>query len=215
MIIQHERLILISLIVLSWYQQIVDFVKENIEFEALIPYASLTSYPVGYNKNPGEAFDSEAPKNIFETLIYCIANAGVKATYGYSQYKEIVLYLRTVNYFEEDMNFPFKIQPKKIDIYKNLINILLQNDININLMKIDDLELVKQVKGIGVTTISVCENLYGNGQTIPYTYSQWCRGFSKFYKILKPNKKQILNITNKWTNKKIGIMFISQCSRYC
>ena len=127
MILQHERLILISLIDLSWYQQIVDFVKENIEFEALIPYASLTSYPVGYNKNPGEAFDSEAPKNIFETLIYCIANAGVKATYGYSQYKEIVLYLRTVNYFEEDMNFPFKIQPKKIDIYKNLINILLQN----------------------------------------------------------------------------------------
>lgn len=210
----YERLSLIATTNPIWYQEIVSFVEENPEFGVLLPYASLTSYPIGFNKNPGEPFELDAPRNIFETLIYAIAAAGVKMDYGYSQYKQIVSYLRTVDFFEENMEFPFKIQPKKIQIYKDLINILLQNNININSMKMDDLELVKQVRGIGVTAISLCEELYGDCKIIPYTDRQWYLGFSKLYNIPKPTKKQILDITNKWTNKKVGIMFINQCSRY-
>jgi len=210
----HQRLRLIASVNPIWYQQIVSFVEENPEFGVLLPYASLTSYPIGFNKNPGEAFNPDAPRNIFETLIYSIAAAGVKMDYGYSQYKQIVSYLRTVGFFEENMEFPFKIQPKKLQVYKDLINILLQNNININQMKMEDLELAQQVKGIGVTTIGLCEELYGNGQVVPCTDSQWRKGFSKLYNIPKPTQKQILDVTNKWTNKKVGIMFINQCSRY-
>lgn len=210
----YERLSLIAKTNPTWYQEIVSFVEENPEFGVLLPYASLTRYPMGFNKNPMEPFVLDAPRNIFETLIYSIAAAGVKMDYGYSQYKQIISYLRTVDFFEENMEFPFKIQPKKTQIYKDLINILLQNNININSMKMDDLELVKQVRGIGVTAISLCEELYGDGQIIPYTDRQWYLGFSKLYNIPKPTKKQILDITNKWTNKKVGNMFINQCSRY-
>lgn len=210
----YERLSLIASINLTWYQEIVSFVEENPEFGVLIPYVSLTKYPIGFNKNPGERFAPDAPRNIFETLIYSIAAAGVNMDYGHKQYKQIVTYLRSVDFFEENIEFPFKIQPKKIQIYKDLINILLQNNIDINQMKMSDLELVKQVKGIGVTAISLCEELYGDGQTIPYTDRQWCIGFSKLYNISKPTKKQILDITNKWTNKKVGIMFICQCYYY-
>jgi hypothetical protein len=212
----HERLMLIDSINPEWCAEIVSFIQENPEFEALIPYSSLTKYPVGFNKNPGERFNQYAPRNIFETLIYAIASAGVKMEYGYAQYKQLILYFRTTNFFEEDMEFPIKIQPKKIKIYKSLINILLQNDISINLIKFEDLELIKQVKGIGITAISLCEEFYGDPvlQLVPYTDSQWCRGFSQFYNISKPTKKQILEITNKWTNKRVGIMFINQCCRY-
>jgi hypothetical protein len=134
--------------------------------------------------------------------------------YGYSQYIQIISYLREINIFEENMVFPFKIQPKKEQIYINLINILLQNDIIINEMTLDNLELVKEIKGIGITTISLCETLYGNITSIPYTDRNWVHGFSKFYNIINPTKKQILEKTNKWTNKRVGIMLIEQCFRY-
>ena len=210
----HNRLMLVNLVNPDLYNQILDFVKENPEFYVLLPYAAITIYPLGFNKNPGEPFDPSAPKNIFETLIYTIAHAGVKTKYGYEQYKQLVTYLRTIDYFEENMDYPFKVQPKKLQTYKDLINILLQKDININKMTLNDLELVKEIKGIGVTAISMCEQLFGDGQIVPYTDRHFKNGFSKLYNIQTPTKKQILDITNKWTNKKIGTMFIRQCHNY-
>lgn len=209
-----DRLSLIASSNPIWHQEIINFVEQNPEFIVLLPYVALTEYPVGFNKNPNEPFNPDAPLNIFETLIYSIAASGVKMDYGHKQYKQIVTYLRSVDFFEENMDFPFKIQPKKIQVYKDLINILLQNNININLMKLEDLELVKHIKGIGITTISLCHELYGDGQIIPYNDRQWIKGFSKLYNIENPTKKQILEITNKWKNKKVGNMFICQCSRY-
>lgn len=197
-----DRLTLVKLIDPLWHQQIISFIEENPEFEILIPYTSLTKYPVGFNKNAAEPFDPDAPRTIFETLIFAISAAGVKAEYGYNQYKQITSYLRTIDILDENIEFPFKIQPKKINIYKNLFTTLLQNNINMNSMRLEDLEIVKQVKGIGITALSLCEQLYGDGLIVPYSDSQWCRGFSKFYNIKKPTKKQILEISNKWTNKK-------------
>ena len=208
------RLNLIASLDPEWYTQIVEFVQDNPEFNVLLSFTSLTRYPMGFNKNPGETYDPYAPSNIFETIIYCIAASGVKMTYGYAQYKQIITYLRESNYFEKDMVFPFKIQPKKVQIYKDLINILLENSIIISKMSISDLEIVKQVKGIGVTTISLCEQLFGDMQTVPYSDRGFIKGFGKLYKIDKPTKKQMIETTNKWRNKKVGTMFIYQCYYY-
>lgn len=213
--IHHPRLTLLEAINPKLYKETVSFVEENPEFTVLLPYTALTEYPIGFNKNPGEPFDPYAPTNIFETLIYGIASAGVRSDYGNAQYKQIVSYLRRYNYFEENMEFPFKVQPKKIQVYKDFINILLQNDIITSQMKLQDLDLVKQVKGIGVTAISLCHDLYGDRQLLPYTDRQFYLGFAKLYNIpKKPTKNQMLDVTNKWTNKKIGHMFIDQCFYY-
>lgn len=209
-----SRLHILSITNPNWYNQITDFVKENPEFEKIIHLCSLTEFPVGFNKNPNENFNPNAPKNLFETIIYSIASSGVNLKYGYSQYLQIITYLREHNIFEENIIFPFKIQPKKVKIYQNLINILLQNDIIINEMTLEDLKLITDVKGIGITTISLCETFYGNVTSIPYTDRNWIKGFSKFYNIKNPTKTQILEKTNKWTNKRVGIMFINQCFSY-
>lgn len=211
---ETSRLNLIASLDPEWYSQIVHFVEDNPEFNVLLPFASVTRYPMGYNKNPGETYDSYAPCNIFESLIYGIATSGVRMTYGYAQYKQIITYLRESNYFEKDMEFPFKVQPKKVQIYKNLINILLENGIDICKMSLLDLEIVKKVKGIGVTTISICEELFGDMRTVPYSDRGFVKGFGKLYKIDKPTKKQLIETTNKWRNKTVGTMFMFQCYYY-
>ena len=81
-------------------------------------------------------------------------------------------------------------------------------------MSLSDLEIVKQIKGIGVTAISVCEQLFGDMQTLPYSDRGFIKGLSKLYKIDKPTKKQIIEITNKWKNKTVGTMFMFQSYYY-
>lgn len=198
----------------EWYQQIMSFVEKNPLFQPLLPYASLTKHPIGFNKNPGENYDPDAPRNIFETLIYCIAESGVNAKYGYKQYRDIVNYFRQTDYYEENMEFPFKIQPKKIQVYKDLINVLLDKDIDIPNMTLEDLEHIKTVKGIGPTALAMCHQLYGDGQYIPYTDRYFIGGFKKLYNIDKPTKKQIIEATNNWDDKRVGTMFIYQCYHY-
>lgn len=210
-----KRLQMIQSVDPDWYNQVVEFVEENPEFFKVIHLTSLTKYPVGFNKNPHEPFEPNAPRNIFETILYAVACAGVNMNYGYQQYVQIVSHLRTICIYEENMEFPFKVQPKKLTIYQNLINLLLQNNVNINEMTLDDLLLVQQVKGIGITTIHLCYQLFGdNIDMVPLSDRNWVKGFSKFYKIPNPTKNQILEKTNKWTNKRVGSMYINQCFNY-
>ncbi len=210
----HQRLQVIAQFNPEWYSRIVAFVAENPEFEILLPYSSLTEFERGFNKNPGEPYDPEAPRNIFETLIYSVAASGVKMVYGYKQYKQIIGYLRSVNYLEENMVFPFTVQPKKHQVYKDLINTLLRNDIITSEMTLEHLEIVKKVKGIGVTSLSLCHHLYGDGQLVPYSDRNFIKGFCKLYKMSKVSKRQIMEITNKWKDKKVGTMFVYQCCHY-
>jgi hypothetical protein len=208
------RLQVISQFNPEWHLRIVAFVEENPEFEILLPYASITEFEFGFNKNPDEPYNQEAPRNIFETLIYSIAASGVNMKYGYKQYKQIIGYLRSVNYLEEDMVFPFKVQPKKQQIYKDLINILLRNDIITSEMTLEHLEIVKEVKGIGITTLSLCHRLYGDGQLVPYSDRNFIKGFCKLYKKSNVSEGQIIEVTNKWKDKMVGTMFMYQCCHY-
>ncbi len=171
-----DRMCLIASLDPEWYYQIANFVEENPEFRVLLPYASLTRYQIGFNKNPGENYNPDAPHNIFETLCYGICHAGVNYKYGMTQFKQLVGYLRRVE-LTKNMEFPFKVQPKKLQVYRDLINILLDRNIEPSTLT---LEFVKNTKIKGI----------------------------------EPTKKQILEITQKWKNKKIGSMFIFQCFNY-
>jgi hypothetical protein len=79
-----NRLQIINLINSSWYRQITEFLEEQPAFDKLIPIVALDEYPNGFNKNPHEQ-DDDAPRNIFETILYGLALAGADVEYGKSQ----------------------------------------------------------------------------------------------------------------------------------
>lgn len=203
-----------------WFQAISDFLEENPEFEHLLPYVALTCYPIGYNKNPGEIYRADAPSNLFEAIIFGIAESGVRAVYGQAQYIQIMTYIRNMSLCDIKFDeFPFRVQPKKQSIYHNFIQVLIkhgykkQTDLN----TITHLHnIIHELKGVGPTTIYICEMLFGNINevTIPYTDRGFISGYSKFYGISKPTKRQMLDTAQRWTNKHVGIMFIMQCFYY-
>ena len=81
-----NRLHIINFINPSWYRQINEFLEEHPSFNKLIPIVALDEYPNGFNKNPHED-DKDAPRNIFETILYGLAFAGADIDYGKETYK--------------------------------------------------------------------------------------------------------------------------------
>ena len=98
-----NRLHIINFINASWYNQITDFLDEHPSFKKLIPIVALDEYPNGFNKNPYED-DKDAPRNIFETILYGLALAGADVDYGKAQYVMILNYFRQCDVFTEDMD---------------------------------------------------------------------------------------------------------------
>jgi hypothetical protein len=131
-----NRLNIINFINPSWYRQITEFLGDHPTYSKLIPIVALDEYPNGFNKNPHET-DDDAPRNIFETIIYGLAHAGVDVEYGKTQYLQIVEYLRKNDIFTENMEFPFDVQPEKVNTYKGLINTLLENGLLENIYNIE------------------------------------------------------------------------------
>ena len=219
-ILQFDRMSIIAMKDPVWFQDISRFLEENTEFQQLLPYVALTRFPIGYNKNPGETYRPDAPSNLFEAVLFGIAESGVRATYGQNQYNQIMTYIRNMPlcdiYFQE---FPFRVQPKKQPIYHNFIQVLIKHGFKnqTDLNTISQLHnIADELKGVGPTTIHLCEMLFGssNEVTIPYTDRGFRSGYSKFYKIPKPTKRQMLDTAQKWTNKTVGIMFVMQCFYY-
>ena len=79
-----NRLTIIKFINPGWYVQIAKFLIEHTKFTSIIPIIALDEYPNGFNKNPHET-DENAPRNIFETIIYGLALANVDVVYGKKQ----------------------------------------------------------------------------------------------------------------------------------
>jgi hypothetical protein len=211
-----NRLHIINFINPSWYKQITEFLEQQPDFSKLIPIVALDEYPTGFNKNPHET-DDDAPRNIFETIIYGIAHASVDVEYGKSQYLKIVEYLRENNIYTEDMDFPFEVEETKRRTYTELINTLLHNNIIVNEMKYDQLHIVENVYGMGESTITLLHLLYGeveNENVIPFSDKQFKRGMQMFYDLNNTDKDTLKQKTDTWNNKKVGLMFIIQYAHY-
>jgi hypothetical protein len=211
-----NRLHIINFINPSWYKQIIEFLDEHPSFKKLIPIVALDEYPNGFNKNPHED-DKDAPRNIFETILYGLALAGADVDYGKSQYLMILNYFRECDVFLEDMELPYETQPEKVPIYNALVNKLLNENIMITELKYTDMKIIESVEGMTESTITLLHLLYDkvtSEKCLPYGDKQFKRGMSMFYNLETPTKEQLKRITNTWTNKKVGLMFIVQYAHY-
>ena len=211
-----NRLQIINLINSSWYRQITEFLEEQPAFDKLIPIVALDEYPNGFNKNPHEQ-DDDAPRNIFETILYGLALAGADVEYGKSQYLMMLEYFRNCNVFEEDMDMPEDTQPEKVQIYKNLVNKLLEKNIVSNDLKYEDMEIIESVEGMTESTVTLLHLLYDDvysDKCLPYGDKQFKRGMTMFYELDEPKKDILKAITNTWGNKKVGLMFVVQFAHY-
>jgi len=211
-----NRLHIINFINASWYNQIIDFLDEQPSFKKLIPIVALDEYPNGFNKNPYED-DKDAPRNIFETILYGLALAGADVDYGKAQYVMILNYFRQCDVFTEDMDLPDDTQPEKVPIYKALVNKLLETNIIVNELKYEDMKIIESVEGMTESTVTLLHLLYDevtSDKCLPYGDKQFKRGMSMFYDIENPTKEKLKLITDTWTNKKVGLMFTVQYAHY-
>ena len=213
-----NRLHIINFINPSWYRQINEFLAEHPSFNKLIPIVALDEYPNGFNKNPHED-DKDAPRNIFETILYGLAFAGADIDYGKEQYLLMLNYFRNCDVFSEDMDMPENAQPEKIPIYKALVNKLLEEDIIVNELKYnpEHMAIIESVEGMTESTVTLLYLLYDevtSDRCLPYGDKQFKRGMSMFYELETPTKDVLKAITDTWTNKKVGLMFIVQFAHY-
>jgi hypothetical protein len=211
-----NRLNIINFINPSWYKQITEFLEEHPAFNKLLPIVALDEYPPGFNKNPHET-DEDAPRNIFETVIYGIAHASVDVEYGKAEYLKMVDHLRKVETYTHNMKLPIDLKPNKKRTYRELINTLLDKNIEITELKYEQINEIETVWGIGESTITLLHLLYDSvdsDKVLPYSDKQFNRGMSMFYNLDKPTKKRLKEITDTWSNKKVGLMFIVQYAHY-
>ena len=213
-----NRLHIINFINPSWFTQISQFLGEHPAYNKLLPIVALDEYPNGFNKNPHES-DKDAPRNIFETILYGLAFAGSDIDYGKIQYLLMLNYFRSCDVFCEDMDMPEDAQPEKIPIYKSLINTLLENDIIINdlMYTPEHMKVIESVEGMTESTVTLLHLLYDvvtSDGCLPYGDKQFKRGMCMFYELENPTKDELKAITNTWTNKKVGLMFVVQYAHY-
>ena len=211
------RLHIINFINTSWYIQINEFLQEHPAFYKLIPIVALDEYPNGFNKNPHED-DRDAPINIFETILYGLAFAGADIDYGKYQYLLMQNYFRESELYE-DMDMPEDAQPEKVPIYKSLVNRLLEEKISIEELSYcpEHMEVIESVEGMTESTVTLLYLLYDEvtrDRCLPYGDKQFKRGMSMFYGLETPTKEELKAITNTWTNKKVGLMFVVQYAHY-
>jgi len=211
-----NRMNIIQFINPGWYKQLVDFLKEHPAFEKLLPIVALDEYPCGFNKNPHES-EPNAPLNIFETILWGISHAGVDMKYGDKQYLQMLKYMREVPYFTQNMEFPFEVQEKKIKTYRSLINMCLERNISPPELTLEHMSFVEYVEDIADSTIVYVYMLYGSlddPNVIPHADEYFNKGIEMFYGIPNPTRQQIKSITDTWSNKKVGLMFITQYAHY-
>jgi hypothetical protein len=214
-----NRLHIINFINPSWFRQIDDFLKEQgHEYDKLIPIVALDEYPNGFNKNPHED-DKDAPRNIFETILYGLAFADADIDYGKSQYLMMIDYFRNVDSIYPNMEMPADAQPEKIPIYKALVNKLIEENIEITQLMYtpEHMKIIESVEGMTESTVTLLYLLYDevtSDRCLPYNDKQFKRGMSMFYHLVNPTKEELVQITNRWTNKKVGLMFIVQYAHY-
>jgi hypothetical protein len=213
-----NRLLIINFINPSWFRQISEFLLEHPPFTKLIPIVALDEYPNGFNKNPHED-DKDAPRNIFEIILYGLAFAGADIDYGKYQYLLMIDHFRKCDRIERDMDMPRNAQPEKIPIYKALVNKLLEKNIAINDLAYnpEHMEIIESVEGMTESTVTLLYLLFDEvtrDRCLPYGDKQFKRGMCMFYGLENPTKQELKAITDTWTNKKVGLMFVVQYAHY-
>ena len=211
----EERLSYLFHVNPSYAGEILELMTHNPEFLSIGHLIALTERPVHFNLNKNEVYNKEAPANVFEFLMYYIAEAGVNARYGHAQWIKIRDYIRL--HRENPFPLNLELQPKKQQVYKDIHQACLIHYIKPYELTINHVILFqKQIKGIGDGCITFLQSLYLDDVTLPnYSDIGFKKGFMKFYKMDKqPTKKQVFEKSKDWSNMKIVNMLMMQCYHY-
>lgn len=208
-----DRLMYVKMTDPEWGCLIQDLFDTNPEFRPYIGIVPMTRYPMGYGLNPGEPSRPDMPQNMFEHLIYYIAEAGVNSNYGHKQWDLISQALRSHDGDLKQVLCKFKslIQPKKVQTYIDLAECLKPP------MNLSDLDIIKEIKGIGIGAIAQIRHFYSDEiDTASLSDRGFISGLMKIYNFqTKPSLKVIKEIVKKWGHaQRAGDAMCFQVFRY-
>ena len=211
-----NKLNVIQFINPSWHRQLTEFLDDHPYMFRLLPIVAIDEYPAGFNKNPQEK-DPEAPRNVFETLLYGIAISNVDNNEGRILFIKIATFLRSLNKLEKDLYIPVEMTPRKRRTIQDLINLLIDNGTPPFEMQYSQWQLVYPIDGIGDSVFDLLHLLYAavdDETVIPYTEPNFVRGMEMMYGVEQPTVEELKEVTKTWRNKKVGTMFITQYAHY-
>lgn len=211
----EERLSYLYYVNPSYASKILNLMDNNPEFLSIGHLIALTEYPVNFNFS--EKHNSDAPANVFEFLMYYIAEAGVNANYGHQQWLKIKNYIRLHKDNPLDHLTDIDLQPKKKQVYIDLNLTCLKYNIKPYHLTLNNIITFKsEIKGIGDGCITFLQSLYSEDEPLPnYSDIGFKKGFMKFYKMdKKPTKKQVFEKSKNWSDVRIVNMLMMQCYHY-
>ena len=207
----------------EWANQIQLFVSIFPEYQPYEHIASMTRAAV----SSGKWWE---PKTMFEWCFYYPCVAGVSFAYAIQQFQCIVTFLRsgtweTICADLDDFLGTNNIQPKKKQIYKDVLEWMVQHHTNPDTLTMDHVERLKQeVKGLGDGFIkSMRETFTESDDICQYTDIGFVKGYCMVYQIDRKTAnqtqlhKQIQAKADQWTAMGFGRVansFMFQISRY-
>ena len=199
-----------------WHKQLTEFLDDHPYMFRLLPIVALDEYPAGFNKNPQEK-DPDAPRNVFETLLYGISHSNVDNAEGKALFNKIAGFLRSLPKIHKDTVIPVEMTPRKRRTINDLINLLLDNDTEPQNMAYSQWQLVYPIDGLGDSVFDLLHLLYADVDdetVIPYTEPYFVRGMEMMYGVEQPTIEELKEVTKTWRNKKVGTMFVTQYAHY-
>ncbi len=192
-------------------QRILLFIAKNPEFSCIAHLFPLTDKMLCFNK-------STDPKCVFEFLLYYVAEAGVNANYGIQQWLLIKDHIRANHDNPFCGLYDLALQPKKVQVYKNIAAYLLNNNIAPYSLTLDGvLDMKKNVKGVGDGCATFMCMIYDTTKVTLPDYSEigFKKGFQKFYKLdHRPTKKEVMDKAKGWSDVYLVNVLMQQVFRY-
>lgn len=174
------------------------------DFPELKEFISVAPNDVNINDDP--------TNTIFETVVYYVANVGVRVDYANKQFEILKTYIQNntweqICYYLDWLFTNYSIQPKKQDIYRNIILFMNNNGYNKDNLTIEFAIYMKNhIKGLGDGYLGYIKNKYtSDDNCIQHTDMYFVRGFQKVYGT--DNKTFIKNKCNEILKKGHGRIF--------
>ena len=171
----------------GWAQEVFDFISKNPAFQPYLWLAPLT-------RNFDEHVD--APKNVFDEVLYQLASSGVRATFAFDQYLRLRAHFRTSF---PSLDFQFRVSPGKLRYYTSFINKMTACGLQPNELTYEQFisnDFARDVIGIGQTSLSNIASKYGGDESVfPSTDRAIVHSINKLFGMTKKREIDVLVAT--------------------
>lgn len=194
----------------EWAVELNNFLERFPEFQQFRQIAPLDA------TLPKTTDDEKDPQTIFETIIYYVANTGVRFSYALQQFDLLRVFIRSYNW-EQNLYYlqwflnSYNIQPKKKDIYWNIYGYMNQRGITKDNITIENaLEMQQYISGLGDGYLAYMRNKYTKSDDcLSYTDINFLKGFDKVYG--RKDKKIVKEKCNEFLENNYGRVANSFC----